>query len=171
VRPAREADVPALVELFHAYMRETFKAPWRGSAEALRRDGLGREFSTHVAVGADGGIVGLVAWTRSYDVHHCVAGGYLLDLYVVPEARGRGVAAALACSAAAGIRRAGGAFVKGQAVEERSAQRLYSRIAMRFDGADCIVGGRAFRRLAELAGRPAREVALFLPERSWNHEP
>jgi len=33
------------------------------------------------------------------------------------------------------------------------------------------VGGRAFRRLAELAGSSARVVARSLPEKSWNYEP
>jgi len=63
VRAADQSDVPALVQLLEVYMRETFKAPWHGSAEALRRDGFGREFETHVAVTGDGCVMGIVAWT------------------------------------------------------------------------------------------------------------
>jgi len=51
-RPAEPRDVPVLVQLLEAYMRETFKAPWHGSAEALRRDGFGREFEMHIATTA-----------------------------------------------------------------------------------------------------------------------
>ena len=170
-RPAEPRDVPVLVQLLEAYMRETFKAPWHGSAEALRRDGFGREFEMHIATTGGERVMGFLAWRKSYDLHHCLTGGEILDLYVLPEYRGRGVAPVLVCAVAAEMRRRGGAYVKGQAVEHRVVQRLYARFAMCFPGADCIVGGRAFRRLAELAGRSARVVARSLPEKSWNYEP
>jgi ribosomal protein S18 acetylase RimI-like enzyme len=95
----------------------------------------------------------------------------ILDLYVSPASRGRGVAPALVCTVAAEILRRGGTYVKGQAVNNRAAQRLYARFAMCFPGADCIVGGRAFRQLAALAGHSARVAARSLPEKSWNYEP
>ena len=170
-RPAEPRDVPALVALLEAYMRETFKVPWRGSAEALRRDGFGRECEIQVAMTGGGQVMGFMAWRKPYDLHHCLTGGEILDLYVSPECRGRGVAPALVCAVAAEILRRGGTYVQGQAVEHRTAQRLYARLAMCFPGADCAVGGRAFRRLAELAGRSARVVAQFLPEKSRNYEP
>jgi len=50
VRAAEQSDIPALVQLLEAYMRETCKVSWQGSAEALHRDGFGREFETYVAV-------------------------------------------------------------------------------------------------------------------------
>ena len=116
VRAAEQRDVPTLVQLLEAYMHETFKVAWRGSAEALRRDGFGQEFECQVAVTSDGRVIGFVAWTKSYDLHHCMTGGSILDLYVLPESRGRGVAPALVCAVAAEIRRRGGTYVKGQAV-------------------------------------------------------
>ncbi|HTA93625.1 MAG TPA: hypothetical protein VK745_28800 [Polyangiaceae bacterium] len=64
----------------------------------------------------------------------------------------------------------GGKFELGQAVTRPGVQGLYERVAMSFPGADCIVGGRAFRALADLAGRPARFVVKNLPDKSWNHE-
>ena len=51
-----------------------------GSAEALHRDGFGREFETYVAVMGDGQVIGFAAWTKSYDLHHCLTGGNILDL-------------------------------------------------------------------------------------------
>ena len=171
VRAAKQSDVPALARLLEAYMQETFKVSWRGSAEALRRDGFGREFETHVAVTGDARVIGFAAWTKSYDLHHCLTGGYILDLYVAPASRGRGVAPALVCMVAAEILQRGGTYVKGQAVDNRAVQRLYARFAMCFPGADYVIGGRAFRRLAELAGRSARVAARSLPEKSWNYEP
>jgi ribosomal protein S18 acetylase RimI-like enzyme len=144
-RLAEPRDVPALVQLLEAYMRETFKVPCRGSAEALRRDGFGREFEIQVGMTASERVIGFMAWRKSYDLHHCLTGGDILDLYVSPEYRGRGVAPALICAVAAEILRRGGTYVKGQAVENRAVQRLYARFAMCFPGADCAVGGRAFR--------------------------
>jgi ribosomal protein S18 acetylase RimI-like enzyme len=140
-------------------MRETFKAPWHGEAETLRRDGVGRACEMHVAMTDGEHMLGFLAWKKSYDLHHCHTGGEILDLYVSPDDRGRGVAPVLVCAAAAEMRRRGGVYVKGQAVEHRVVQRLYARFAMDVPGADCLVRGRAFRRLAELAGRSARVVA------------
>ncbi|MBV9773034.1 MAG: N-acetyltransferase, partial [Gemmatimonadetes bacterium] len=88
---------------------------------------------------------------------------------VAPRWRGRGVALLLGCAAAAEIHRGGGLYLKGTAVETGSGARLYGRFGV-CDPSGCIVAGRAFRRLAELAGRPVREVARSLPERAWNHE-
>ena len=170
VRAAERGDAPALAALLDAYMQETFRTVWHGSAEALARDGFGREFETLLAVATGGQPIGFAAWAASYDLHHCVRGGDVLDLYVVPPARARGVAAALVCAVARSIREAGGAYVKGHAVEVPAVERLYMRAAMRFPGADVIVGGRAFRRLADLAGLPARTLARSLPDPSWNHE-
>ena len=36
VRTAEQSEIPALVQLLEAYMPETFKVSWRGSAEAWR---------------------------------------------------------------------------------------------------------------------------------------
>jgi Acetyltransferase (GNAT) family len=87
VRAADQRDVPTLVQLLEAYMHETFKVAWRGSAEALRRDGFGQEFECQVVVTSDGRVIGFVAWTKSYDLHHCMTGGSILDLYVLPESQ------------------------------------------------------------------------------------
>jgi GNAT superfamily N-acetyltransferase len=110
-QPAAARDVPVLVQLLEAYMRETFKAPWHGSAEALRHDGFGREFEMHVAMTDGEHVMGFLAWKKSYDLHHCLRGGEILDLYVSPDYRSRGVAPVLVCAVAAEILRRGGAYV------------------------------------------------------------
>jgi predicted N-acetyltransferase YhbS len=65
VRAAEQSDVPAVAQLLEAYMQETFEVSWQGSAEALRRDGFGREFELQVAVTGDGRVIGFTAWTKS----------------------------------------------------------------------------------------------------------
>jgi GNAT superfamily N-acetyltransferase len=170
VRPARAADVPALETLLHAFMREAFDAKWHGSAEALARDGLGTAFEMLVAEDARGALVGFVGWQPAYDLHHCMRGGSVLDLYVAPPSRGRGVALALMAHAAARVRAQGGVFVRGQAVEKPEVQRTYARMCVLFPGADANVGGRAFRALADLDGVAPRDAVRRLPPKEWNYE-
>lgn len=169
IRGATVGDLSALALLFHAYMLETYSEPWHGSSEALRHDALGQKCSILVVANAQQSLLGFLAWTPTYDLHHCVAGGEVLDLYVEPRWRGRGIALLLGCAAAARIREEGGKFLKGSVVASGSGRRLYGRFAV-CDAAGCIVGGRGFRRLAELAGRPIREVVRLLPEASWSYE-
>jgi GNAT superfamily N-acetyltransferase len=169
-RPLATADVAALLPLLQAYMRETYGSGWNGSAEALCRDALGQKCAVQVALAPDGSLTGFLAWTSSYDLHHCVPGAEGLDLYVVPGWRGWGIALLLVCAAAAEIARGGGVYLKGTTVESGSGGRMYSRFAV-CDAAGCIIGGRAFRRMAELAGLPVREVFRSLPHHSWNYEP
>ncbi len=150
-------------------MQEGYQDSWHGSAEALRRDALGQQSTVHLATAADGQLLGFLAWTASYDLHHCVSGAEVMDLYVIPQWRGQGVALILGCAAAAEILRSGGRYMKGTVVEKGSAGQLYRRFGV-CDASGCTVAGRALRRLAELAGRSAREIAQRLPERSWNYE-
>jgi GNAT superfamily N-acetyltransferase len=170
-RPAVPADVPRLAALLDAYMQETFARPWGGSEAALRADAFGAALEMIVAESGDGALVAFVAFQRVYDLHHCVSGAEIVDMFVEPARRARGVAVELLAAVAAESRRRGGMFVKGQAVESPSARRLYARVATCFPGADCYVGGRAFRALADLSGRGPRAIARGLPPKMWNHEP
>lgn len=169
VRAAQPADADALVHLFRDYMRETYDAEWYGSADALRTDAFGEACRMCVAESA-GGLVGFIGWTAFYDLHHCVRGAEVLDLYVRPDARARGIAPALLFAAAQSVRDAGGRFLKGSVAGDGAAQRLYARVALCDAGTSCIVGGRAFRRLADLAGQPLRTAARALPEPAWSYE-
>jgi hypothetical protein len=93
------------------------------------------------------------------------------DLFVRRVLRNTGAALALAAGTAAAIRAKGGRFMNGLAVGEPATRRLYERVAVSFVGADCIVGGRAFRELAALAGRSPKEIVRGLPGSALNHEP
>jgi GNAT superfamily N-acetyltransferase len=168
IRPLAPSDFAGFGALFEEYMRETYADLWRGSPERLSRDAMGQKCSVLVAVAEDT-LVGLFAWTSSYDLHHCVPGADALDLYVVPAWRGRGIALLLGCAAAAQISRDGGLYLKGSVVQSGAAHHLYRRFGV-CDGAGCIVSGRAFRQLAELAGRSDRELLNMLPDPSWNYE-
>ncbi|NKX55840.1 GNAT family N-acetyltransferase [Arthrobacter sp. E918] len=93
IRPAREADVPALLELIHelaAYEKEpdAVKTTARQLQDAL--------FGPHPAVFAhvaevDGRVEGMALWFRNFSTWEGVHGIYLEDLYVRPGTRGRGL--------------------------------------------------------------------------------
>ena len=164
-----EPRIQAWAPLMRAYMREAYGVEWAGSEEAARAGALGQHCTVELALDAAGALLGFLAWYPSYDLHHCVAGVDVLDLYVLPSHRSRGIALTLACAVAASASVHGGSYMKGTAIGRGAGLRLYSRFGV-CDPTGCIVGGRAFRRLVELAGRPARDIARSLPERSWNFE-
>ena len=168
VRTATRGDVPGIAALLSDYMHETYSAEWRGKPIAIERDGFGNQF--HLAVAASGPeIVAFIAWTLSYDLHHCLAGGAVLDLYVAPEHRHRGVAALLIAAVCKEVFAVSGRFLKGGAVDSVTANRLYSRFTPAF-GNEYTLGGRAFRRLAEFGGASARDLVRSLPKKAWNFE-
>lgn len=84
--------------------------------------------------------------------------------------RGLGVAVALVAAVCAASRSEGGRYLTGAAFERASAVgSFYERIAVTYDSAECHCAGAAFRRLADLHGRPPRAIARGLPPREWNY--
>lgn len=169
IRETSPADVQPVATLLREYMLETYHEEWRGSVTGLLQDGFGARFHALIAELADQS-AGFLAWERSYDLHHCLTGGHILDLYVAHQHRARGIAVQLIARAAKIIHSEGGAFIKGGAVDSGSGSRLYGRFAPAF-GNDYILGGKAFRHLAAVANLPLRKLAQSLPDRAWNFEP
>ncbi len=171
VRPATLDDLPGLTALLEAYMLETFRRPWGGTSQRLAQDGFGAEFELMVAETELLTPIAFAAWASHYDLHHCMKGGAVIDLFVESVHRGRGVAAQLMIAIATQVQQQGGEYITGGAVDSPSAQRFYRRCAHSFSAVECYVSGRAFRRLAELSGQPLVDVVKNLPEVSWNYEP
>jgi len=167
VRAAVAADMSSVAIMLDAYMAELFGCPWQGSLDTLVRDGLGSEFQTVVAERTDD-LVGFACWRRVYDLHHCAAGGEVMDMYIRRRSRGSGTALSLISFVAAQVQGAGGRFVKGRA--DATLEQVYARVAVVFSGAECYVGGRAFRILAQSAGSPPRMLVRGLPSSALNHE-
>ncbi|MFO0599283.1 MAG: hypothetical protein U0228_28510 [Myxococcaceae bacterium] len=169
IRPAAPEDLVGLAALLDEYMVETFGKKWNGSIEGLRRDALGREANALVAVD-EGELVGFSIWRRTWDAHHCLVGAELLDIYVKRDVRGGTFAPLLLHETVAAVARDGGVFLTGQGVSAQG-DRLYDRLAVTFPGTRFILGGRAFRELAGLHGKPLREIIRALPPRDANFEP
>jgi hypothetical protein len=82
IRKATQNDIPCLEKLLNVYMQESFQRAWGGTAQRLEQHGFGHEFEMIVAEASDQGVVAFAAWLSSYDLHHCMKGGEVIDLYV-----------------------------------------------------------------------------------------
>lgn len=151
-------------------MQETFQKAWRGTPQQFKQDCFGAELEMLVAETLEREAIAFAAWKTSYDLHCCLKRGEVIDLFVCLEHRSRGVTINLLIAVANEIQKSGGVYLKGQAANG-TAERLYQRCAWCFTAAECLVSGRAFRRLAELSGKGLREIVRGLPEQSWNYEP
>ena len=170
IRPPEHGDFGPLAGLLERYLRETMRAGWTGSAARLEVAVREGDVRVLLAASGDGSPVGFIAWTDAYDLHHCVRGGTVEDMYVEPALRGRGVGIRLLAGAAGSILEASGAFLRGTAVGEPAVRKLYARAAVCRDTAECTLSGRAFRELAGLRGRTLRELATSLPDVRGNYE-
>ncbi len=171
VRNANRDDAQRLEKLLTDYMRETYQRAWGGNAELLERHLAEQEIEILLAENSSRKVIAFLAWTSSYDLHWCMKGGVIVDLFVSPQHRSRGVAVLLAINLAKQIQECGGTHLKGGAVNSPIAGRLYHRIAMKLSDNEYYVSGRAFRHLASLSGKSLREIVRILPETAWNYEP
>jgi hypothetical protein len=168
IRKSLRDDIPVLARLLDAYMRETYNTAWAGSVERLEKDGFGNKFEMMIAESSSKEIIGFAAWISTYDLHYCMKGGEVIDMFVASSFRGRGVVLLMLTEIAAEIQKGGGTFLKGGAVDNPVVKHFYQRFAVGLP--ECYVSGRAFRHLAGLSGRSLREIVRNLPETGWNYE-
>lgn len=172
IRHAAAYDAAALSTLLTACLRESYPGHSGSSPDQLRRDVLIDPPRHHVLLAEiDGELIGFIAWDVVYDMHWAVGGAQIADLYVAPARRGLGIALALVAAAAAEVHAGGGHFLRGGAYDRESTRRAYARVAVVQPSGETHLGGRALRRMAELAGRPPREILAGLPPAEWNFEP
>jgi GNAT superfamily N-acetyltransferase len=169
VRKATVADARILASLLAAYVRESYPGHLGSSPEQLRRDVLGEHSRHHVLLAETREtVVGFVGWDRIYDMHWAAGGGQIADLYVTPSFRGLGVSLALVVGVAADVLAMGGRFLRGGAYDRETIRRAYARVAVVQPSGETHLSARAFRRVAELAGLPIRDIIRGLPPVEWN---
>ena len=90
--------------------------------------------------------------------------GAVIDLYVVPECRGFGVAPRMLSLVARQIAAEGGTFLAGQGLTTGTQPSLlYQKIEVGCPGVDCILGGKAFWAFCELSLTSMRDFVRNLP--------
>lgn len=156
IRPASPADADALLRLVRGLNEHLGGEPGRMTSEVLVRDLFCPEPKLAVAVAESAGaVVGYAAWCGAYETEHAMAGVYLIDLYVDPPARRRGIARRLMAAVAAAARARGRGFVWWTALPTNTeAAAFYASIASHseFMVAHALFGER-FEVLADEAGR------------------
>jgi len=86
---ATPADLEQLEPLIQGYVQNHLSmAQWGGSLERLLQD-YAAGYVQLMLVRCEGHGVGFGAWESSYDLHHCVRGAAVIDLYVQPQFRCR----------------------------------------------------------------------------------
>lgn len=137
--------------------------------EVLREAYFGAQPVARVLVAVKGGIVGMGQWSRVFEMFWAMHGGRPEYLYVRPQARGRGVAAAILTAICDDVRRSGGEYL--WAAYDEAVARLYERVAIGSHGRECHLSGEAFQRMADLAGQSPRDIVRGLPSAALNRVP
>jgi GNAT superfamily N-acetyltransferase len=95
IRPATPADVPSIARLIRG-LAEYERLPQWVEEDRVRDHLFGPRPFAEVLVAEDSGeVVGFALFFHNYSTFRCRPGLYLEDLFVTPEARGRGHGKAL----------------------------------------------------------------------------
>jgi GNAT superfamily N-acetyltransferase len=171
VRRAAEAELDELAAMIDDFVRGHPAEHHPRPREALRAALFGDDPVARVFVAIKHGrIVGMGQWWRIFDLFWSMHGGKVEWLYVRPEARGLGIAAAIIAAICDDVRRAGGEFLHGGSDGER-VSRLYERVAIGAPTRECFLSAEAFQVFADLAGRSPREIVRGLPAPEQNRVP
>jgi GNAT superfamily N-acetyltransferase len=167
IRRACDDDLDDLVAMVEDFVRGNRAEPFPRSRDKLRAaylsdDPVGRMF---VAV-KHGRVVGMAQWLRMFDMFWSSFGARVDWLYVRPDARALGIAAALIAEICDDVRRCGGEFIWGSG--DDTASRLYQKVANSWPTRECAVAGEAFQVFADLAGRSPRDIIRGLPAPELN---
>ena len=169
LRAAGVADAAVLAELVEALNISEGDPTGYVTPATVARDLAAGRINVLLAEAA-GRVVGYCLWHFGYEPTYAASGSYVCDLFVRPEARGRGIARRLLAAVAHEAKAEGGCFVWWTAKPGNDvANAFYAKLGAHrepmlahavFDAAfdDLVAEGEA-RRARPAVGRVAREPA------------
>jgi GNAT superfamily N-acetyltransferase len=170
VRLACEGDLDEIGAMVQDFVRGHKAEHHPRPREVLRQAYFGAQPVARLFVAVKGGrIVGMGQWYRIFEMFWAMHGGKPEYLYVRPEARGLGVAAAILAAICDDVRRSGGEYL--WAAYDDVVAPLYERVAIGSHGRECHLSGEAFQTMADLAGQPPRDIVRGLPSPELNRVP
>ena len=171
IRVAVERDAPALAEMVNDFVRGHPAQNHPRPEQALRAAYFGASPVAEVIVAEwNEQVVGMVQWTRIFDMFWSMFGGLAEWLYVKPQARGLGLSAAMLAMTSRRVRDAGGEFLHGSGSEELGS--LYERLASASGTSrGYYLSAEGFQQAADLAGRPPREIVRKFPSPALSSVP
>ena len=129
IRRAGSADLDAAARLFTGYLRFSGRAAAEADARAFIGERLARQDSVFYLAESDGEALGFTQLYPAFASLSLAPSWILNDLYVSPEARGRGVGEALMQAARALALANGAAELMLQTARTNApAQRLYEKL-------------------------------------------
>ena len=163
IRIANRGDVPALAEMVNDFVRGHPAQDKHRPHGHLLAAYFGPKPVAEVLIAEwQGNVVGMIQWTRIYDMFWSMFGGLAEWLYVRPEARGLGLSAAMLALMAHRVREAGGEFIHGAG--GAGTRSLFRRLAeSSSDRYSYYLSAEAFQQVADMAHLEPREIVRKLP--------
>ena len=170
IRDANESDIPAIERMVADFVKGHPAEHHPRSSQVLRAAYFGERPVAHMLVAErNAQIAGMAQWALIHDMFWGMFGAEAAWLYVRPDCRGSGIAAALVARICAQAAASGAQFLHGGGGEGPS--RLYERVAIGQVARDCHLSGAAFQAFAKLDGLSPREIVRRLPARALGLQP
>lgn len=151
LRTATAADCPLLARLLGNMLAEIGLEQGLEAAARFSADGFGTEPAFTAVIAEHAGVpAGYALFWPTYDTEWASRGGWLSDLYMLPQARRQGVARRLMAEVAARTAAQGGRYLTWLVhTDNMRARAFYRTLATEWpDGIPCICAGQRFRDLA-----------------------
>src|SRR5262245_23091030 len=154
LRTATAADCPLLARFLGNMLADIGLEHALEAAARFSADGFGTEPAFTAVIAEHAGVpAGYALFWPTYDTEWAARGGWLSDLYMLPQARRRGVARRLMAELAARTAAQGGRFLTWLVhTDNTRARAFYRTLATEWpDGIPWICAGQGFQHLADRA--------------------